>query len=1137
MTHLYSWGSGSYGRLGHGHSDDIDFPTRLGPLNGSEVISACCGWYHSCLVTRQGGLLLCGSQVTGCLGTAGPLASTDTDKKDESVAKPSPLSRGCFTPPPVAFPPKTAIMSVAAGGGMLGAHTLALSRCGRVWAWGFGPATGLGVEKDHVSHPSPIDDLRHTRVAQIAAGSGFSVALTEGGRVYTWGMAASGRLGYRVAGPNQLYPAPVEGLKGVVVSSVSAGAAHCLAISSQGALYSWGENARGQLGIGDLVDSFEPRRVRDPWSATQEGSRFRLVSCGESHSMAVDSQGRLFTWGACGGPTLGHGTLAEANELVGFAAHFRISPCSFPWVTPKQVLCLRDCEVRSISGAFTHSIALTAQGMLFAWGSPSHTAARPPPATSDRLEEEQGWHEGRDEPCHHWMPRLVHLPLLGFESVAAGGWHSFAGGKVTTLLEKTLESADRTGDVFYELPDGCRVYAHSAFLQVRCPAIVEAFTRRADPHPTHPSPSSASQPLQSRASKPGGLDSIAEEPSANEDESGGTEGQELIELANEIYRERAKAAKTAAATQQKPSDSQAASLLRELSPQSLHALVFFLYTDRLPRDGLGDMDVDGLCRVAARLKLHRLKALAAEAQPLVDVPPSTVPALLASLYAFTERTALLLSDQPDAPSPPLPIPPPPFDPTSRFAAYMTSKGFHHDVDTLLLCHHKPDADATSAAVMAHSFLLASAYPMLLPIGLVDTHWSKEEAYAKEKLGKKREGGVRVTTYETSTSSYYPVTSVNRHGQGGREGEGHGAADGRVVGLVKTARDRGVHVRYVVSVADMSRENVLRVVRFAYLQTLEADVAYDRRLPTSTLRQLIILACRLGDERLVWYVQHLLVGRVSSTNWIDVLLLADNVTGCSYLAEVAIACGHRSLYPVLHKRLSIPTGLEAIDAKTNDKNAKKEAGEPGTAATETVMPSLTHDKRTDGDSQIRHRQPSTRSHVAQSDEVTGGPSSTPTPPATATHRNLSASLEEDAERALADLDIYGDFARLKRERPARYLEIKARLVGSLRSAERNARVFNEATNYFTLVHQGDASARRGDSLAFPWMELLGIAALCVFSFNWNAMLTFLQVDSSERMAKLLGLPRVEMGTSHLRFCVNSVFIILFILICYKSLVKA
>jgi alpha-tubulin suppressor-like RCC1 family protein len=83
---------------------------------------------------------------------------------------------------------------------------------------------------------------------------------------------------------------PVAAMAGVRVRSVAAGGFHSLALSLDGRVYSWGRNAEGQLGHGDMHNRHSPVRVDG-----LEG--VHSIAAATRHSHAVTQSGEVFSWG------------------------------------------------------------------------------------------------------------------------------------------------------------------------------------------------------------------------------------------------------------------------------------------------------------------------------------------------------------------------------------------------------------------------------------------------------------------------------------------------------------------------------------------------------------------------------------------------------------------------------------------------------------------------------------------------------------------------------------------------------------------------------------------------------------------------------------------------------------------------
>ena len=99
-------------------------------------------------------------------------------------------------------------------------------------------------------------------------------------------------------------------MAGQRVLAVSAGAAHSLALTADGSVWSWGFGLLGKLGHGDEQAQRQPRKVD-----ALAGQRVVAVSAGGGHSLAVTANGDTFTWGDGSHGGLGHGE-DLSNQLL-----------------------------------------------------------------------------------------------------------------------------------------------------------------------------------------------------------------------------------------------------------------------------------------------------------------------------------------------------------------------------------------------------------------------------------------------------------------------------------------------------------------------------------------------------------------------------------------------------------------------------------------------------------------------------------------------------------------------------------------------------------------------------------------------------------------------------------------------------
>lgn len=138
------------------------------------------------------------------------------------------------------------------------------------------------------------------RVKQVALGESHMTVLTKEGEVLTVGSGSYGRLG-NFDTIDQLYLEPVELLtveSGII--EIAGGKSFTLALSSDGVVYGWGRNHKGQLGtgLGLAVDMYAMQAVPDSINTKELASRHIVkIATGHSHAACISESGELFEWG------------------------------------------------------------------------------------------------------------------------------------------------------------------------------------------------------------------------------------------------------------------------------------------------------------------------------------------------------------------------------------------------------------------------------------------------------------------------------------------------------------------------------------------------------------------------------------------------------------------------------------------------------------------------------------------------------------------------------------------------------------------------------------------------------------------------------------------------------------------------
>ncbi|XP_069711475.1 probable E3 ubiquitin-protein ligase HERC3 isoform X3 [Phaenicophaeus curvirostris] len=155
-----------------------------------------------------------------------------------------------------------------------------------------------------------VKELGNRDIIQIACGDQHAMALSRGGELFTWGHNSRGQLGVG-SQTTTLIPQPqlVKRLKGISLAQIAAGGGHSAAVSLSGAVYSWGKNDFGQLGLGDTEDRDCPSYV-----GALEHWKTVFISCGADHTAVLSKEGLVCTFGAGGAGQLGHNS--TRNELM-----------------------------------------------------------------------------------------------------------------------------------------------------------------------------------------------------------------------------------------------------------------------------------------------------------------------------------------------------------------------------------------------------------------------------------------------------------------------------------------------------------------------------------------------------------------------------------------------------------------------------------------------------------------------------------------------------------------------------------------------------------------------------------------------------------------------------------------------------
>ncbi|KAJ1524442.1 hypothetical protein ONE63_010939 [Megalurothrips usitatus] len=325
FSRIYCWGNTANGELGLGGIEEnhILCPRELpfSSQDGSSIQDIVCGGSHSLMLTSKGEVLSCGNNDHGQLGRESHRT------RPELVTSLSDYS----------------IQMLACGG----SHSLAVTKWGQLFSWGSDSSGQLGLNSGSGDQWSAktVKNLALSVVVQSACGQNHSLALTNDGQLFSWGSNQFGQLGLGTTSDQENIPMLVTSLAGIPIAFIACGSNHSFAVSKSGAVFGWGKNSCGQLGLSDCVNRKYPAQLKSLRSI-----RVKFIACGEDFSIFLTSDGGVFTCGSGMHGQLGHGSLS--NECL-----------------PRKVTELMGSTVTQVACGRRHTLALVpSRGRVYAFG-------------------------------------------------------------------------------------------------------------------------------------------------------------------------------------------------------------------------------------------------------------------------------------------------------------------------------------------------------------------------------------------------------------------------------------------------------------------------------------------------------------------------------------------------------------------------------------------------------------------------------------------------------------------------------------------------------------------------------------------------------------------------------------------------
>jgi alpha-tubulin suppressor-like RCC1 family protein len=274
--------------------------------------------------------------------------------------------------------PNNPIISVSMGG----QHSIALAADGSVYTFGRNLKGALG-DNTTISQSIPIKVLKgsytgttylgdnpNNPIIAISAGGFSSAALALDGTVYVFG-AMEGKTG-SILTPEKILKGEYKGNvylgdnSNNPIIAISSGSSHLLALAADGIVYGYGLNYFGQIGNGDITNSFISNPVKvlkgayDGINCLGDNSNNPIIaiSGGNYHSLVLAANGTVYSFG-----NNYHGQLGD-NTNINRSLPVKV----LKGANNGQTYLGDNYGIVSISAGAYHNLALASDGALFAFG-------------------------------------------------------------------------------------------------------------------------------------------------------------------------------------------------------------------------------------------------------------------------------------------------------------------------------------------------------------------------------------------------------------------------------------------------------------------------------------------------------------------------------------------------------------------------------------------------------------------------------------------------------------------------------------------------------------------------------------------------------------------------------------------------
>ena len=402
---VLSFGNNTHNETSHDNEKIIPIPRLIFKLKNKIIDHIFSGWEHNILILNNGDIYSFGHNQFYQCGI-----SENKEKQTKIINNPTNISIL-----------NNNIKAISASCG--NEHTLILSTENDVYAFGNNEDGSLGIENDKIQKSQFTKINFNTKIKSICAGTVHNLALTNDGKIFSWGSSLGGQLGlseeYLLSQPQFKEknfiskPTIIKFPENQKIEKISCGEAHSISLTNNGEVYTWGFGSNGQLGQGFCEDSFEPGtgliKSRKFTPIKIDIKDIVDIQCGKTFSMIINKNRELFAFGVNDLNQLGINGMPSKKHL------FNEEFCCYDFPFPTRVDCFMKMKVKKIACGEGHCLAVineTSSNVenIWSWGNNKF----------GQLGQGMNIKKSLPNPIKY----LLEYTNINFNEIACGGFHS-----------------------------------------------------------------------------------------------------------------------------------------------------------------------------------------------------------------------------------------------------------------------------------------------------------------------------------------------------------------------------------------------------------------------------------------------------------------------------------------------------------------------------------------------------------------------------------------------------------------------------------------------------------------------------------------------------------------------------------------